>query len=182
MIVEININLLELAKNNLTVNEYLTLVKIKDRFVTYKSTIDEINSLKEKGFVDVKEEQIYLLDPSIKLMQKYDEGNTNFDELFELYPAEVDGRILRSKSIRTRNRLTENYKTCRDKYNKKIKTQEEHEAVINGTKNMISLFEKEGRMKYLQNLVTFINQNTWEQYENVEVPDNDVSNQNWELI
>lgn len=170
----VEIDLIKLLKNNLNVNEYLTLIKINgeinDKEFPFTSTELTLKSLEEKEWLILEDNEIELSKKAYKLIgEKTINENTttesNFDELFDIYPYRTpSGRILRSRNKIVSGKLTHNYCKLRDRYLRKVKTIDEHTEVLINTKTMISNANMRNSIEYLQQLETYINQNSWENY------------------
>lgn len=162
----IEIDLVEIEKNGLDINEYLTLYKInlneQNENIPFYSSLSIINKLQEKDFVIIKESDIKLSKKALKLfpVKAYD-----FDELYFLYPyITLDGRVLRSKNKDIKGVMTRDYKTLSKKYYSNVRTRIIHELVISATKKMVNDVRLNGKLNFLPKLETYINQKGWERY------------------
>lgn len=162
------IDLIKLIKLDLNINEYLTLFKIDKNTqginFPFTSTVQHIQSLKNKGFIDVDANQQIrftqqgkdVINPKIVV---------DFDELFELYPSKTpNGRILRAKNKEISGRMTKEYKSLKDKYLLRVRDEEMHKKILEATKVMIAEKQKTGSINFLQQLEVYINGNVWERY------------------
>jgi len=71
--------------------------------------------------------------------------------------------------------MTKNYSNLRDKYLRKVNSIELHDTIMESISKMLSDAKMRGGMDYLQQLDTFINQNSWEKYMGND--SNEVQNQ-----
>lgn len=110
--------------------------------------------LEEKGFIKVAESTIMMLSKSSSL---FEEVNINFNELFFAYPQCCPDR----RGLRSVNKDTQDYKTCRSKYLRKVKTKEKHDKIVSIVKKYIEVIPKE-KLNFLNGLEVFINQAGWE--------------------
>jgi hypothetical protein len=168
---EISINLIQLLKLNLTVNEYLTLLKLKligeDISFPFSSTESCISSLIEKGYMIVdgdllkfshKGEKVFK-EAGVRISEK------DFEELYNLYPSKTaGGRRLRSSARLNSGSPTRDFSTCYRKYCNIVKDLSMHEDIVSATKNMLYDYKRRGSMEFLQNIETYIHQRTWEKY------------------
>jgi hypothetical protein len=161
----IEIDLVQLIKWGLNINEYLTLLKISGTCefdVPFESSESVINSLVEKGYLILIEDRIIFTEKANKIFSK---NAINFDELFELYPHKTpSGRVLRAKNKEQLGKITRDYKLLSEKYLRKVTKKEVHDLVIQATKIMLASYKKRGALDYLKKLETYINQSGWEPY------------------
>jgi hypothetical protein len=182
------ISLAKIIRLGLNINEYLTLFKVnndKDGVdFPFTSTINHINSLVEKGYLEyLKPNVIALTAKGMEVVKPKEE--VNFDDLFLLYPAKTpNGRILRTRNKEIGGRLTREYKFLKDKYSLRVFDQELHQKVLLATKNMLSQRQRAGDLDYLQQLEVYINRNGWERYMDQEEDKNKtiIGNSNVERI
>lgn len=167
---EININLVQLLKLNLTINEYLTLYKLKllgeNISLPFSSTETCLKSLVDKGFLEVDGNGLKFSGKGLKVFK--DAGvavsKKDFEEFYLLYPMKTPGgRKLRS-GVSIGNKTTRDFDLCYQKYLKSVKSLSEHDNVIQATKNCLMDYRRRGASEFLQNIETFINQRTWEKY------------------
>lgn len=163
----VEIDLVKLVRNELNINEYLTIVKAYNNLngkedIPFLSDENSIKSLLRNEWLTEREGGYDLTKRAIMLVG--DEA-VDFDELFSMYPHKTpDGRILRCGNKEFRGRMTADYKKLRDKYLRKVRNTEIHAIVIEGTKALLSDYKKRGSLNYLPLMETFINQNQWERY------------------
>lgn len=162
----IEIDLIYIAKRNLNINEYLTLVKLHEKVtgndIPFYTTEKSLDSLQDKGYV-VQLQGKYFLS---RLAEKMFVSDTvNFDELYDLYPSNTpQGRTLRAKNKEVLGTKTRDYRVLSKKYYKIVKSAELHNEIIAATKRMIDDKVRTGKQEFYQKLETYINQNGWEQY------------------
>lgn len=179
---KIEINLVNLLKNNLNINEYLTIHKIAKTTDGYEfpftSDQSHLDSLEKDGWLTQSDESVELTNKSKKLIKWNIKGITeeHFDKLFEMYPYRTPGgRVLRSRHKIIASSMTKNYSNLRDKYLRKVNSIELHDTIMESISKMLSDAKMRGGMDYLQQLDTFINQNSWEKYMGND--SNEVQNQ-----
>jgi len=162
----LEIDLVMLVRENLNINEYLTLVKAYNNLngedLPFSSTQQTLNNLELNGWLKSEDGGYQLTKKAIMLVG---EEAINFDEMFNLYPTKTpDGRILRAANKEFNGKLTADYKKLRDKYLKKIKNVAMHEMILDATSKMLSDYKKRGSLNYLPLMETFVNQSQWERY------------------
>lgn len=172
---KIEINLIQLIKHNLNINEYLTMCKVKyimeDIQLPFITNDTFIDSLVTKGFLINQDGNISLTSKANKLFSSVGElTDEHFSELFNLYPSNTpSGRVLRAKNKEVMGNLTRDYQVLSKKYLKAIKSIEEHDEVMKALRTMLTDYKNRGSLNYLVKLETFINQRGWENYIGVSV-------------
>ncbi len=168
----VEINLLQLLKLDLNVNEYLTLLKLRliimdDIKFPFSSTEAHLQSLITKGFLMVDGESLKFTSKGEKVFKEASTAlsESDFDVLFELYPHKTpSGRILRSKGKIVMGKLSRDYETLFRKYTSVIKNLSDHEQVVNATKNMVYDAKRRGASEFLSKMEVYINQRGWEKF------------------
>lgn len=175
---EININLIQLLKLNLSVNEYLTLVKLKllneDIKLQFSTTEAHITSLVEKGFLEIVGENIQFSDKGLKVFKQAGVAisEEDFKKFYELYPMRTPGgRRLRASSNGVSGRMPKDYEVCYRKYSNQVKSLEQHDEVMKATQMMIYDYKRRGASEFMQNLETYLNQRSWEKYIDSDILD-----------
>lgn len=165
------IDLIKIAKLGLTINEYLTLVKLDKSNngidFPFTSTYKHLELLRDKGYITISEDE----HKRLKFTEKGHNviftkaNNVDFEEIFNLYPSETpSGRKLRAKTKLLGGKMTKGYAFLRDKYLLRVKTQEHHKQVVEATKAMLKQRSRDGSMDYLRKMEYYINGQDWEQY------------------
>ena len=163
------IDLIQLLKNKLTVNEYLTLVKIDKNNsrvdFPFTSTIEIVKKLLDIGYAKADEAGSISLTPSGHKIVYPDDDSVNFDELFNLYPFKTpNGRLLRTKNKEIGGKLTKEYKFLKDKYLIRVSDIDTHRRVLEATRAMLNDKRSTNSLDYLQQLEVYLNRNGWERY------------------
>ncbi len=165
---KIEIDLKQLIRLDLTINEYLTLLKIylksKEISINYIGKKSELEVLDSKNYIRYKDDgDVVILAKTKQLFTQYD-ISIDFDELFEIYPPKTpNGRSLRTEKERA-GHLTSGYKLNKSRYLKKVKSIEEHKEIVETTKLMLKHQESRGALNYLNALEAYITGNLWEKY------------------
>ncbi len=169
MIVEINTS--KLIEEGLTSDQYVLLYLIWEKKSAVASHLLKNNQALVKSLPDLVEKK-YLLkfDSSTiiidrkKVQQLIGLKVDFFWELFNTYPAKVftggSNRVLRALSHDSWDA-----KTCKKKYESKIKTLAKHEHVMDCLNAELNERRKRNSMEYMQQLITWINQSSWEKSE-----------------
>lgn len=164
------IDLIKLSKLNLTINEWLTLLKIdlidNQSDIPFTSTTKTLDSLVEKDLISIDKNtgQISLTADGLEILHP-EEEKVNFDDLFNLYPVKTpNGRYLRIKNKTIGDKLTKEYKFLRDKYLMRVHDYKRHEQIIKATKVMLEDKKHTNSLDYLPQLEVYINKENWERY------------------
>ena len=162
----VEIDLVMLAREDLNINEFLTLKKAYNNLngtdLPFFSEEKSINSLITKNYFKKEESGLSLTAKAIRLVA---DEVVKFEELFDMYPHKTpNGRILRTLKKEYRGKPTVDFARLKNRYLKKVKNQELHEDVLNATKAMISDYTRRGSLNFLPLMETFVNQNQWERY------------------
>jgi len=86
--------------------------------------------------------------------------NINFLEFYNEYPIRVGNRVLRA--VNPDSKL---FRKHEEAYLKKIKSKENHEKAVKATKAFVEKQRVAGKLQFLPNMQTVINNNTWEQWD-----------------
>lgn len=162
----LEIDLKQLLRLDLNINEWLTIYKIYENSngndIPFYTTNNSLGSLEDKGYIQTIEGIIYLKNKAVNL---FEEDVINFDQLWDIYPDKTpSGRVLRAKNKEFLGALSKDYKILSKKYNSAVKNLSTHKKIIECTKNMISYHKNNGSSDYLLKLETYINQRGWERY------------------
>lgn len=170
MKIEININTLTSSK--LTPNQYvlLHLLYYKD-FETIKKIFTKHQALRaldsfytnyRKFFLkfDYDIEKIILSNVTVGKLLGIKGDNINFWEWYNEYPVKVGTRILRASGPTTQLALKHE-----KKYLSKVKTEEQHQKAIKATTTFVAKQKMSGKLDYLPNIETVLNNAMWENWE-----------------
>jgi len=100
------------------------------------------------------------------------EDSINFMEWYNCYPLKHGNRVFRAKD--PDSKLAQKHKA---KYLNAIKTEEEHQLAIKATEAYVKRMRNSGKLPYLPNMETVINNRYWEQWEEFIV--DEVVKQSW---
>ena len=164
MTIEIDLELLKTT--NLSADEYIGLYLVFRKGYTY---IDELNlnidwnNLETKGYI----KDSVVTDKFKQLF--YNNFDAMFDELMSIYPSKVESsngvRVLHAVDPKAKSNLK-----ARNRYKKVVGNKlHVHNRIIKLLK--VQLNVQQDNLAYLQNLETWINNHTWEKYENIKEND-----------
>ena len=173
MLIEINVDLL--IKNGLTASQYVMLKLLNDgnvnTFALYALTAgreEELQDLVTKGYLlgynpegDINTVTL----AKTKVGELFALPDGYFWEFFGTYPIKVNKksggqRILRSSSPDSREA-----KICEQKYMARVKTLNQHKHVMRCLEAEMWHRRKGNDMEFMQQMVTYINQESWSKYE-----------------
>ena len=188
---EIIIDLNALKKTNLQTDEYIImeLIRLEKNKELYSFLMDHMK-LKEdelEMFFEYYEEQEWIkivknidinnLTNCLVLREKYitlalpKTEEVDFDIIWNLFPISAPtgsgNRPLRSMSLESQN-----YKDAKKRYLNKIKTSIKNEDVFYRLQQEIETRTNENSMKYMSNIISWINQYGWEKYEPLKKENN----------
>lgn len=165
--IEINISIM--IKLDLSFEKYFILDTISrsrqcllEEYVIKYGTFDKsiFSQLIEQGYLFPIDSQITY--EKLKLTEKYfkdfeltDELNFDkmFNELREIYPKKIPGRVLQGDITR-----------CKKKYKEIVNNEEKHKLLIECTKLYLNDLKRNGKKEFVQMLSTYLNQKTFESY------------------
>ena len=166
MTIEIDLELLKTT--NLTPNEFIGL------YLTFRkgySYLDELTldidwkNLEEKGYIDC--DNSLVTDKFKKLFSN--NFDTLFEELLSIYPSKVETstgiRVLHAVDPKAKSNLK-----AKTRYKKIVRNKLHVHNRIMKLLN-VQLKIQQDNLGYLQNLETWINNHTWEKYENINEND-----------
>lgn len=168
---KIEIDLIRLKKENLSVDQFIILKLlylkqysiIKD-FYGVKEAISIRNSLCFTPYllsgIDIKFIDTLLSKEKVEKLLDIRSENINFWEFYVCYPIKVGSRILRA--AKDSSKVAEKHEK---KYLKTIKTIEQHKLAIKSITTFVSKKKQAGELNYLPNMETVMNNCMWEQWE-----------------
>lgn len=163
MIIEINTDFLK--EHSLSADDYLYLYIIQKNGYEYLQTLTlnpDIDTMLKKGYLELSEDR-YIVTETYRSLYTSD-FDSMFTELLDTYPMKVQSnrgnvRILHAKDPRAKaNNKSKN------KYKKITKSKKAiHEHII----KCLNIQLKTDDLSYMQNLETWLNNHTWEKYEDI---------------
>lgn len=165
----VTIDILEISKLKLNINEYLTLVKIKhdeeNKSFPFKPDGQSELNLAERGFIKYDtDKQCYLLAENGR---KVFEGDDLFEEFFALYPNYVDTGLGR-RAISAKDPNSISGKATHAIWNKVTKNKPQlQRKIIEALKRELEHRKSTNSMAYLQGIDTWLRQATWEKWEDI---------------
>ena len=164
MTIEIDLELLKTT--NLSADEYIGLYLVFRKGYTYLDKLNlniDWNNLETKGYI----KDSVVTDKFKQLF--YNNFDAMFDELMSIYPSKVESsngvRVLHAVDPKAKSNLK-----ARNRYKKVVGNKlHVHNRIIKLLK--VQLNVQQDNLAYLQNLETWINNHTWEKYENIKEND-----------
>ncbi len=168
---KIEINLSLLFKNLVSLEQYFILYCVYrelqsnlEQYCIKYGTFDKkvFKQLEEKGYLFPIDSEITY--ESLKLTEKYYNdfelvNELDYDKLFnelrDIYPKKVKGRAA----------LQTDLAKCKKKYRDICSSLEKHKLVLECTKLYINDLTKAGKLEFIQALPAYLNQRTYEGYE-----------------
>ena len=169
----IELNVDKMIANELTASQYLLLELLrmrKDNTIKKYLIVDprakeDLYILKHKGYILKMDKSGYIIDQK-KCSALIDLKQDNFWELFGVYPIKTyNGN--QTRILRNANPDSKLAKECLDKYKRKVKTEGKHRHVMKCLEFELKMRKKEKTLGYMQQLITWLNQNSWEKYESL---------------
>jgi len=188
---EIIIDLNALKKTNLQTDEYIImeLIRLEKNKELYSFLMDHMK-LKEdelKMFFEYYEEQEWIkivknidinnLTNCFVLREKYitlalpKTEEVDFDIIWNLFPVSAP-TVSGNRPLRAMSLESQNYKDAKKRYLNKIKTSIKNEDVFYRLQQEIETRTNENSMKYMSNIISWINQCGWEKYEPLKKENN----------
>jgi len=171
MVVQISVE--DAIDAGLTGTQYILLEMLRVRnnklirkYIDFDPTAkQDLQRLKELGFILKLDKTGYLINHKL-CSSILDLEDNLFWEVFSTYPLKVYNgnvtRILRSSSPDAKEALA-----CLKKYKSKVKTLVKHRHVMKCLQAELAMRKKEKNLGYMKKLVTWLNQNAWEEYESI---------------
>jgi len=169
--VVIQINTKAMLEAGLTGTQYmlLELLKVRNNKVIRQyldmdpSAKEDLLVLKTLGYILKMDKTGYLINHK-QINQVIDLKDELFWEIFGMYPIKVyNGNVTRI--LRASSPDSKEAQECLKKYKTKVKTIEKHEHIVKCLNVELGMRNKEKNTEYMQKLVTWLNQSSWENYE-----------------
>ena len=188
---EIIIDLNALKKTNLQTDEYIImeLIRLEKNKELYSFLMDHMK-LKEdelEMFFKYYEEQEWIkivknidinnLTNCFVLREKYitlalpKTEEVDFDIIWNLFPVSAP-TVSGNRPLRAMSLESQNYKDAKKRYLNKIRTSIKNEDVFYRLQQEIETRTNENSMKYMSNIISWINQCGWEKYEPLKKENN----------
>ena len=188
---EIIIDLNALKKTNLQTDEYIImeLIRLEKNKELYSFLMDHMK-LKEdefEMFFKYYEEQEWIkivknidinnLTNCFVLREKYitlalpKTEEVDFDIIWNLFPVSAP-TVSGNRPLRAISLESQNYKDAKKRYLNKIRTSIKNEDVFYRLQQEIETRTNENSMKYMSNIISWINQCGWEKYEPLKKENN----------
>ena len=167
MNIEIDTNILK--EHNLSADDYVYLYIIQRKGHQYLQTLTlkpNLTTMQINGYLELGEHDTLVLTTKGTGLF-YSDFDQMFSELLDLYPMKVSSpgrgiRILHAKDPSAKANLK-----AKKKYKSIVRAKKaKHDSIITSLKTQLEV-DKEN-LGYLQNLETWLNNHTWEKYENID--------------
>lgn len=126
-----------------------------------------LENLENRNYIKSISDNKYKLDN--KGLDLFEESNieNKFLEFWELYPKEVPDGMGGIRILRTGSSKSKQSDICRDKYFRIIKNKPElHNHIIKCLKKQLEM--EANKIKYMTGIEVWLNNHTWEKYEDLE--------------
>jgi hypothetical protein len=155
------IDLTEIKRLKLTINEYLTLLHTNN-IIEYNWLDKDIDSLVEKEFLKKLSKQVILSEKAIN----YFESSELFNKFYHIFPHKVPGRFGEERPLRTESSNTSSALVTKGLFKKKIRGNKNlQEHIINVLSAEIDWRQNNNSLQYMNNIDTWLRQHNWEKYE-----------------
>lgn len=130
--------------------------------------LGEVRDLESKGYVKILDDQcseVIVKTKAINLFELKEDSSIDamFKSFWENYPIRVGTRVLRSKDINSKE-STE----VKRKLGNYLKVPGNYDKLMKGLRNELILRKKDNSLVYMQMIITYVNQRTWEKYYDME--------------
>ena len=177
MRVDIDFEVLE--QTGMSADDFLYLYIIYRKGFNYLDNLNlkpNLEDLQEKGYIKLGETPGH----HVVRQEFIDLFSTNFDQMFaELvgtYPMKVDSPNRGIRILHAKDPDAKANEKSKNRYKKIVGTKVyKHRHIINCLN--IQLMIERDKLAFLQNLETWINNHTWEKYEDIDYNDNTKQNQ-----
>ena len=158
----ISIDLAELRRLKLDLNEYLTLLNKANIIDNFKYGENEINKLIEKKYLNKIGETIVLAPKAVVYFQ----AKELFREFFDTFPHTVPDRGGEERPLRTASIETEGAAVTGSIWRRKVKGNINlQERIIEVLRAEIDWRMRQNTLQYMHNIDTWLRQNDYEKYD-----------------
>lgn len=156
------IDLTEIKRLKLSLNEYLTLLHFNNS-IEYNYSKEDINNLLEKDFLRLLSNNLPVLSPRAVT---YFESGELFEEFYYTFPHKVPGRFGEERPLRNESIETNGALVTKGIFKKKTRgNQSLQRHIIDILQAEVSWRENNNSLQYMNNIDTWLRQNNWEKYE-----------------
>jgi len=160
----LSINLDEVRNMNLSLNAYLALITLKHGGVLYIIRQADLIELKAKEWLTEIGDALV----NSKLSEKAEKyfGDDLFAEFYKAFPHLVLNEFFDYRPLRNKEIDTLGAKTTRRRWNRITKGNKElQREIINILKEEVKWRESTGKLRFMHNIDTWLNQSDWEKYK-----------------
>lgn len=161
-----------LLRYDLSPNQYFFLMAVHENSIPFKIVPSEVEDLQRKNYFITDDSGLHLSGAAVSMFTKEDETEQLFKEIWTLYPIRTpNGRVLRPSKIDSQMA-----KKIFRKLRKELTNYNNYKNIINGLKNEINNRSKlKDGLNYMQRLDTWVNQKSWESFQEEEESEEDGS-------
>lgn len=165
----LGINLTEVKRLKLNLNEYLTLLNLQGT-ISFKPRDEDIDSLLRKGYLSQLGAQIVLSPKAVR----YFEANELFEEFYNTFPHTVPDKYGEERPLRTVSSTSQSAAVTKSIWKKKVKGDVDlQQKIIEILKAEIDWRKRKGGIQFMNNIDTWLRQHNWEKYEYLLKTNND---------
>jgi len=167
MNIEINTEILQETK--LSADDFLYLYILQRNGYKYLQTLalkPNVATMQTNGYLILGEQDKPVITQKF-IDLTYSDFDQMFSELLDVYPMKVDSPTRGIRILHAKDPKAGANKKARKKYKSIIRTKKsKHDSIIRSLR--IQLTVDKDNLSYLQNLETWLNNDTWEKYEDYE--------------
>ena len=164
----VTVDIIELNKLKLNINEYFSLMKIQHtmegRSLPFEIDPRYIPRLIADGFISQNNENSYVLtEKGIRVFK----GDDLFEEFYAIFPHKVPTG-LGFRPVSTLDSNSVSAKVTRSIWDRLVKNKPNLQmTIITNLKKELAYRQADGTLGYLHNIDTWLRQATWEKWENI---------------
>jgi len=166
----IQIDLDYVQEKRMSVNQYLALMKLylyekELKILPIRIYEDELEFLEEQGYIARTENNVLLTDTGRGI---FEQGGDLFEEFFSLFPHRVPNNAGGFRVLGTKASDTIMGNKMRRKWNLITKGNATlQKTIIESLRYELKHREQTGALAYMQNMETWLNNGTWERYQDM---------------
>lgn len=158
----ITLDITEIKRLKLNINEYLTLLNLNS-LIEYNFTDHDIGSLQEKGYIKVLSNGLPIL---TERSVKYFESIELFEKFYNIFPHKVPGRFGEERPLRNESIDSNGASVTKSIFKSKTKgNQILQNRIIEVVEAEIQWRANNNSLQYMHNIDTWLRQHDWEKYE-----------------
>lgn len=164
----VTIDILELKKHKININEYLILLKIqheeKNESFPYDPDPRYLERLEKDDFITIKDGKYALSKRSLELFK----DESLFEEFYSVFPHKVPNGTGGFRPVSTQDVNGISARNTRSIWNRLTKNKIElQRKIIDGLKKELEYRKNSNTLTFLQNIDTWLRQANWEKWEDI---------------